>query len=42
MAKLFEYMLLLRRSAFFRDDPLQFGFKKHSVWCHALFTFKHV
>ena len=24
------------------SDPLQFGFKKHSGCCHALFTFKHV
>ena len=43
IAKLFEYVLL---ELFYEDqltsDSLQFGFKKHSGCCHALFTFKEV
>ena len=42
MAKLFEYTLLEIYEDQLSSDPLQFGFKKHSGCCHALFTFKNV
>ena len=42
VAKLFEYVLLELYEDQLSSDPLQFGFKKHSGCCHALFTFKQV
>jgi len=40
VSKLFEYVLLEFYNDQLPSDPLQFGFKKHSGCCHALFTFK--
>jgi len=42
VAKLFEYVLLEVYEGQLFSDPLQFGFKKHSGCCHALFTLKQV
>jgi len=40
IAKLFEYILMELYGDQLLSDTLQFGFKKHSGCCHALFTFK--
>jgi len=40
IAKLFEYLLMELYGDQLSSDALQFGFKKHSGCCHALFTFK--
>ena len=42
VAKLFEYVLLEVYEGQLFSDPLEFGFKKHSSCCHALFTLKRV
>ena len=40
IAKLFEYILIELYGDHLSSDVRQFGFKKHSGCCHALFTFK--
>ena len=40
IAKLFEYILMEFYGDQLSSDVRQFGFKKHSGCCHALFTFK--
>jgi len=42
VSKLFEYILLEFYEDQLSSDALQFGFKKQSGCCHALFTFKQV
>jgi len=42
VAKLFAYVLLELYEHQLTSDPLQFGFKKHSGCCHAVFTLKNV
>jgi len=40
IAKLFEYIFMKIYGDHLSSDVRQFGFKKHSGCCHALFTFK--
>ena len=42
VSKLFESVLVAVVWLLFNSDDLQFGFKKNTSCCHALFTFNEI